>query len=431
MQRRVLLTSSAWWPFTARIAMRFAALGWHVEAACPYGHPLRKTATVGRLHGYSPLRPLAALEAAITAAQPGLIVPCDDRSAMHLYDLYPRLLAAGAPAAQVIARSLGPIESCRIAQSRSELINIARAEGVRAPEMRPVDSPAALRTALSDVGLPAVMKVDGTWGGAGVLAVHTTEQAERAYRLLARRLGATRALKRLLVDRDPYHLLPWLTRATPQVSVQRFVRGRPANSLAACWNGEVLAAIHVEVLSAKNSFGSSSVVRVIEHPDMVNATETLVRRLGLSGLCGLDFMIEDTTGDAHLIEMNPRPTPICHLGLGAGRDPISALVARLEGAPAPDPEAVTDNPVIALFPQAWLTDPKNEALRTGYHDVPWEEPDLVIELVRRPYSARGLLARLCPEPAPTTPLEQGTRRISGSSLLSSVTAQVSGWITQL
>jgi hypothetical protein len=393
-QRRLLLTSSCWWPSPARIAMRFAALGWHVEAVCPSGHPLRETAAVDRVHGYGALRPLAALEAAIAAAQPGLIVPCDDRSAMHLHDLHARLDAAGAPAAQLIERSLGRIESCRIAQTRSELVRIAREAGVRAPEMLPVESAAALRAALAEVGLPAVLKVDGTWGGIGVMAVRSTEQAERVRSQLARRPDAARALKRLLVNRDPYHLRPWLDGVAPKVGVQRFVPGRPANSVAACWDGEVLAAIHVEVLCPIRSFGPSSVVRVIEHPEMAKATKTMARRLGLSGFCGLDFMIEDATGDAHLIEINARPTPLCHLGLGAGRDPVAALVARLEGAPPPAPAAVTDKPVITFFPQAWLAEPNSEALRTGYHDVPWEDPGLLRELVRPPYPARSLLARL-------------------------------------
>ena len=323
-----------------------------------------------------------------------LIVACDDRSAKHLYELYYRQTARDTPIAQVIARSLGRLESCRIAQARSELISIARADGVRAPPMRLVKNTAGLRNALTEIGLPAVLKVDGSWGGMGVLAAHSDDQAELARRLLAHPLGAGRVLKRLLVDRDPYHLLPWLNRAIPKVSVQHFIHGRPANSLAACWNGEVLAAIHVEVLRTNQVFGSSSVVRVIEHPDMVYATERLVRRLGLSGFCGLDFMIEEATGDAHLIEINALPTPICHLALGAGRNPVSALVARLEGATPSAQDPMTGNPVIAFFPQAWSNGPNDAVLRTGYHDVPWEDPALVRELMRPAYSARGLLARL-------------------------------------
>ncbi len=397
----VLLTSTSWWPFTARIATRFAALGWRVEAICPPGHPLRTATAVSRVHDYSALRPLAALRASIATARPELIVPCDDRGVAHLHRLHARLDHAEAAAqdvaqdvARTIARSLGRPESYPVAERRSELIRIAREEGLRAPPMRPVDGPEELRAALAAVGLPAVLKVDGTWGGLGTVVARTPAQAEQMRRVLARRLDAARAVKRLLFDRDPYHLLPWLTGAAPRVNVQGFAPGRPANSLAACWNGEVLASIHVEVLRANREFGASTVVRVIEHPEMAYTTERLARRLGLSGFHGFDFVVEDDTGHAHLIEMNPRSTPLCHFALGPGRDPIAALTARLEGMPPPATAAVTANPVLAFFPQAWLTEPDSDWLRIGYHDVPWDDPALVRELVRPPYPNRGLLARL-------------------------------------
>jgi len=400
--RTVLLTSTSWWPFTARIAMRFAALGWRAEALCPSGHPLRHATAVDRVHDYPALWPQAALRSAIAAARPDLIVPCDDRAVGHLHDLHARLHDADPPdqavadreVARLIARSLGRTDSYPVAARRSELIGLARAEGLRAPAMHLVGDAAGLRAALAEIGLPAVLKVDGSWGGLGTMLVRTAAQAEQAYRQLARPLDAVRALKRLLVDRDPYHLPPWLTGAAPRVNVQAFVAGQPANSLAACWNGDVLASIHVEVLHAHQDLGASTVVRVIEHPEMARATERLVRRLGLSGFCGFDFIVEAGGGHAHLIEMNPRSTPLCHLALGPGRDPIAALVARLEGAASPITAPVTDNPVIAFFPQAWLAEPGSARLRSGYHDVPWEDPLLMQELIRLPYPNRGVLARL-------------------------------------
>jgi hypothetical protein len=391
LQRTVLLSSTTRWPFVARIALRFAALGWRVAAICPIGHPLRNTAAVTGLHDYPALWPAAGLRAAVEAAAPDLIVPCDDRAVAHLQAL--RTSAPPAVAAAV-GRSLGRAESYRLAYARSALIGLAREAGLPAPPMRAVADAAALRAALGEIGLPAVLKVDGSWGGLDVAVVHTPEQAEAARARLARRLDAAQALKRLLLARDAFYLRPWLARAVPRVNVQRYVRGRPANSLAACWQGEVLAAIHVEVLQSHGELGASTTVRAVAHPDMARATEVLVRRLGLSGFCGLDFMIEDGTGDAHLIEMNPRATPICHLALGAGRDPVAALAARARGAPPPSPAPVTDNPVIAFFPAAWLTAPQSELLRGGYHDVPWEDPALVRELMRPPYADRGLSARL-------------------------------------
>jgi carbamoylphosphate synthase large subunit len=178
------------------------------------------------------------------------------------------------------------------------------------------------------------------------------------------------------------------------VNVQRYVPGRPANSSIACWEGEILAEIHVEVLRTSEPLGPSTVVRVIEHTEMAATAAMLVRRLGLSGFCGFDFILEAGTDAAHLIEINARCTPLCHLALGQGRDPVGALTARLAGHAAPMSQPMTDKPLIAHFPQAWQQDPTSELLRAAFHDVPWEDPGLVRELVRAPYAQRGLLARL-------------------------------------
>ncbi len=75
--------------------------------------------------------------------------------------------------------------------------------------------------------------------------------------------------------------------------------------------------------------------------------------------------------------MNPRATQVGHLPLGPGRDIPAALYAVLSGqSPQPAPK-VTENDTIALFPQEWTRDPQSPFLRSAYHDIPWEEPELV------------------------------------------------------
>lgn len=88
---------------------------------------------------------------------------------------------------------------------------------------------------------------------------------------------------------------------------------------------------------------------------MKAAARAIVRHLGLSGMCGFDFMLDDASGDAHLIEINPRATQVNHLRLGAGHDLPTALRLALEGLsqPVPAPVAEVD---IALFPQEWSRD---------------------------------------------------------------------------
>jgi hypothetical protein len=104
--------------------------------------------------------------------------------------------------------------------------------------------------------------------------------------------------------------------------------------------------------------------------------EVIVRHLRLS-LIGLDFILEGGTGRAHLIEMNARATQICHLRLGSSRDLLAPLLAALSGEPLRQTMPMTEHDVIALFPQEWLRDSTSKFMSTAYHDVPWEEPDLL------------------------------------------------------
>jgi hypothetical protein len=110
---------------------------------------------------------------------------------------------------------------------------------------------------------------------------------------------------------------------------------------------------------------------------MSAAAEKIVRRLNLSGLHGLDFMLEAGTGNAYLIEINPRATQVGHLPLGPGRDLPAALYSAVSGEALQTAPKVTEKDTIALFPQEWIRDPISLFLQSGYHDVPWAEPELI------------------------------------------------------
>jgi hypothetical protein len=232
-------------------------------------------------------------------------------------------------------------------------------------------------------GFPAVLKADGSSGGEGVRIANTLEEAQRAFKKLSAPPLFARVVKRVLVDRDLTLVWPLLQRRRPVVNLQSFVPGREATSLVACWKGAVLAGLHFEVLAKQDSTGPSSVLRLINNSDMSNAAEKLVRRLNLSGLHGLDFMIEAQTGNAFLIEMNSRPTQVGHLTLGPGRDLPAALSAVLSGTPVREAPKLTEKDIIALFPQEWSRDPGSPYLQSAYHDVPWAESELIRCCVRK------------------------------------------------
>jgi hypothetical protein len=388
----VLIASTAWWAFPARIAMHCAARGLSVAAICGRGHPLTKTAAVQTHFRYDAARPWRALEAAIQASKASTVIPCDDRALLHLHRLHATTKNDAVRA--VIERSLGDPAAFPVLDDRAALAACARQLQIDAPETLPVDSASALDTALDRLGLPAVLKVDGTWGGFGVAIIRTRQQALDHYRRLSQPISFGRAFKRLLVDRDAFHMLPWLHGRSPRVSLQAYVPGKPANSVSVACDGRILSTVCAVAVSIQRPLGASCVVQIIEHAGMVQAAEKLARELKLSGVFGLDFLLDDASGIAHLVEMNARATPLCHLSFGAGRDPVGGI-AEIAGSPViGEAPCVTDRDIIAYFPQAWHTAPQDRWLRDGFHDVPWEDPGLLAELLRRPWPDRGWLASL-------------------------------------
>jgi thioesterase domain-containing protein len=421
----ILLVDSSWWPCAPRIAMAFQDAGCRVAAICPpRGHPLLKTRGIAKIWPYGAVRPLESLAAAIEGADPDLIVPCDDRAVGHLHQLY---RSAEGPAAQrireLISRSLGSAATFDVLTSRYALMDVARELGIRVPESMPVESADDLRRWPAAAASNWLLKSDGSWGGHGVRSTNA-ENAERVYSELKRPLSTLRFLKRFLVNRDPFWWEMWRKQISAPVMAQARVAGRPANSAIACWQGRVLAQICVEVVEAQSATGPATIVKVVENAEMISAGEKLASRLGLSGMIGLDFMIESETGHPYLIELNPRCTPLTHLKLAKGRDLVGMLAAEISGRPPRQRPPATDKDLIAYFPQAWLGSPDKDLLRVSYQDIPWDAEGLVHELLRVPWPDRSILARLTNRLSGYAPAERASKRVVflGQPRLSSVVA---------
>jgi hypothetical protein len=139
----------------------------------------------------------------------------------------------------------------------------------------------------------------------------------------------------------------------------------------------VLAGLHCEVLNKHFATGPATVLRLIENADMSTAAEKIARRLGLSGIHGLDFMLETDTEKAHLIEINARATQVGHLALGSGRDLPAALYGAVTQNVVHEAPTITDRDTITLFPYEWLRNPASPFIQSSYHDIPWEEPEFI------------------------------------------------------
>ena len=381
---RILLTATNRWSLAARLASGFVELDSIVAAVCPInGHPLRKVRGVARLYEYGARNPLKSLRAAIQQFAPDLIVPVCDRSVMHLHQLHAQCAKEGVSGrniCSVIERSLGQASSFSVVSSRYDLMMLSKGAGIRIPETIRVDSLDDLRQ--WEDHLPCLLKSDGSSCGLGVKRVGSIKSGAKILRQLTRRLTAVGLISRLLFYRDRGWTISKWAEPSPGMIAQAIVAGRPANCTAVCWKGKLLAGIAVEVIQTDGPCEPAIVVEIVEGREMLEAARKIADQLHLSGFFGLDFMIEEGTGAAYLIEMNPRCAPPCSLNLGGTRDLLGAIWSELINTDLPNRPAVTDKRRIAYFPTAVLRGIA-EMGQSGlcYLDIPIGQPELVEELL--------------------------------------------------
>jgi hypothetical protein len=354
---RVLLVTAYRWPTTTRLAYALSETGLAVDALCLPGHSLANVGFVSNVYRYRPLLPLLSLRKAIATSRPEIIIPSDDTVAAQLHELYRQESVARSENQDLrtlIERSLGEPKNYSVFYSRTGIAAVAHRAGVLSPIMTKINNRGELLDQLETMGLPAVLKTDGSFGGLGVAIVNTKQDAERAFDKLKAYHGVARTIKRVVINHDANTILPCLRRSRPQLSLQRLILGRRVNSAVACWKGEILSQVCAEVVASNDTTGPATVVRTIAHPQMSQAVERLVGAFKLSGLCGFDFIEDASDQSVYLIDFNPRATQTCFLLSSEGVKPVAALAAKLRALPPPtaDRGAVKREPIV-LFPH-WL-----------------------------------------------------------------------------
>lgn len=388
---KALVLATQDWPLTAFLAMGLRRNGFVVEGLCPRRHALRNTAAVDRCFLFSLARPVHSLLGAIRSSSPTILIPGDDQSIYAIYDLHARCLRGGfsdsAKIMRLIERSLGDPQAFSVGRSKAALIRLARANNIRIPETSEINHVDELVTYCEAKSPPFVLKQDGTYGGLGVIVASTKDRAIKAFSRLRTR-AKINVGRQLLFKGNIWPALAMFASPSPIISVQQYIEGRPANRAVLCWRGRVLAGTTVMTLEA-DPFpnGPATVVEFIRDPEIDSAVETLVLRLGLSGFCGFDFILDTRTGHPYLLELNPRATSAAWLGTKPRSDLSAALFRALAAEarsvvvmPSTDAEEVSGEKA-ALFPQEWLRSETSAHLAATYHRVPWQDRQLVRYLI--------------------------------------------------
>ncbi|MFC8733036.1 ATP-grasp domain-containing protein [Luteimicrobium sp. NPDC057192] len=399
----LVLVTAHRWLHTVHLALAARDAGFEVALVGPAGHPVARLAWVTTPGLFAPLRRARSVARALDRVGDGAaVVPVDDVAEAAVVDAYRRGLL-GSRAAAAVARSLGSPETFGRRSSRVATTAVARDAGVDVPPTLGLASADRLEAALHEVGLPAVLKTDGSWAGQGVLVVHDVAEAREAWARLSRRPSLPRGVVRWWRDDDASYVAD--PRTLPRVSVQAFVPGTPATVSVACWEGEVLGEVALRVVpTAGFGSGPATVVEPVEPGELGEAARAVVKALGLSGLCGLDFHARPD-GGASFLELNPRATPTAHLPTGDGRCLLDLLAPHFGAVPAADGRrAAAPVPPIALYPQERVRDASSPWVETVHEDVPAHAPDAVAVVAH----ALGT-----PVPSPRARLERLRRARAG------------------
>jgi predicted ATP-grasp superfamily ATP-dependent carboligase len=267
--------------------------------------------------------------------------------------------------------------SYHIVTRRASLAELAQLPDVHIPQTAHVDSFRQLSDWIQQYGLPAVLKLDGSSGGWDVIMIRTMRQVVPSLLKMRVHKVSMRRMKSLLLAGDVEPFFAARNSSSAGMCVQSYVPGRLANCAVACWQGDVLAWTAVEVLQRSSDFGVATVVRRVKGEPMIAAARSIARHLQLSGFFGFDFVLDQYKPQANLIEINPRATQISHFPGYDGPDLPTALFGAICDKEVISSSDRWSTDEVALFPQEWKRDPASEWFSKAFHDVPFEEPELV------------------------------------------------------
>jgi hypothetical protein len=264
--------------------------------------------------------------------------------------------------------------------------------GIPVPQSRVCNNLAEVRAAVEQLGFPLMFKCARGFASNGVAKVRNSAEALSAFERFEARL--------------------------PLV-VQQFVEGRLGSTQMMFDHGKPICWVPAyKPVCWPEPFGTSCVREMLDQQS-IDAMKPIVDNIGrmteFHGLCGMDW-IQQADGSFRILEFNPRPTTVMHLGPLSGVDCTDSIRAMLRGQElVQNPKAATQARVY-MFPQFL-----RRAVRDGrwsdfryyvpfvaYHDIPWEEPGFVVShlwglmkltCIQMVGLAKGLLTRKRPAPS--------------------------------
>lgn len=226
------------------------------------------------------------------------------------------------------------------------------------PQSRICHSMAEVQQAVDDLHFPLMFKCARGFASNGVAKVMNAADMRNAYAQFEQRL--------------------------PLV-VQQFVTGRLGSTQMLFDHGKPVCWVPAyKPVCFPEPFGTSCVREMLDQAG-IDAMKPIVENVGrmtqFHGLCGMDWIQQDD-GSFRVLEFNPRPTTVMHLGPLSGVDCADAIRAMLRGGENIQRPRQVSQAQVYMFPQylkrAMRLRRWGDVLRyvpfRSHHDIPWDEP---------------------------------------------------------
>ena len=381
MANKVLIIAmNKQWIGISRLPSGLARAGFTIYALCPKGSYLSLTKYLNKAilfpiftYSRSKIIYLYILYALIKF-RPDLIIPGDEEAILVLQNLYYNCLKFPyfKKISHLIRKSLSDREFDKMIFSKSAFLNYCEKWKVQAPRNIEVKSMADAQSSAIQLGYPVVLKLDAGYGGSGVFICQNEKDLNKYFHSIKKHSP----FKRLTYVIKNLFFITIFDKEL-KISVQQYIKGTSGHVSFCALNGKLLAANPMlGIRTYPGATGPSSVSQGFDNNLLLQFAQTVASKLNYNGFGSLDFMCDEINNNLFIIELNSRPTPTCHLSSHVVTNDLCSIYYK-----AINKEKIAENSfkafTIAMYPNEQNRDPNSHFLKEAYHDVPFDDVQLM------------------------------------------------------
>ncbi len=371
----IALEPGRWGP--ARLIFPLSESGFHIAVLCPSENPINKSSHISKHYDLPYIKSwrrfAGQLCRVVATWRPDLILPCDERVIAALHFIIRKKLSGQRVISdqllQLLLLSIGNPDRFDAMILKNETRRLAIKLGMAVPEGTQVDSVASAVRVAGNLGFPVYLKSSFSWAGLGTYECSSAAEVERAFRKLNPQRTRVKDVCRFILKRD------WYPKYTA-IEVQRAIPGKSAMYNLLTWRGKYLGGFFATREETTGNNGPSSVVKIGANQKCEAIARKMANALGLTGFCAFDFIWDEDKQHAVLLECNPRPNQVNHLGARIGMDLCAALAESYHGK-STQIQFATRTTTVPLFPQEWLRSEQSALAKRTELDIPSSDPKLL------------------------------------------------------